>query len=78
LPVIEVNPNTLKSMDGKTLVDKYKKAKAWQKKIVSMYVRTPSNYPVVIDGDKVVDGNHRVIAAILSGKDKIKAIQIKE
>ena len=75
-----INPKNLKGWGGKNLVEVFSHAKPWQKKLVATYKKseptTPGNI-IIVDGNMVVDGHHRAMAAILADRT-IQCIDLNE
>jgi hypothetical protein len=73
-----INPNLLLTYKGDmTIKNSFKFADNDSKKLIQYYIKKQDSKPIILDGIKVIDGNHRVMAAILS-KRLISAIDLKE
>lgn len=83
LTIIEKPTKELTSFGGNDLLNIFNKhAKSYQKKYVRDFIKQIKDgkdvKPIIVDENKVVDGNHRAIAYLLSNIDKIKAIDLQE
>jgi hypothetical protein len=74
-----IDPKSLKAFPGKLALAKaFAHAEPWQKKLVAGYRKEVPTFPsgvIIVDGDTVVDGHHRAMAALLAGR-KIQAIDL--
>jgi hypothetical protein len=63
-------------INGENILDFYEdRAKPEQKKLVRKYVRKDPGGVVIMDGDRIIDGHHRIVAAILAGRS-VKYINV--
>ena len=79
LPIKPIsNPKKLLTHNGDiTVFDSRKFATDESKEIIDYYKRKPINDVIVVKGNTVLDGNHRVIGSIL-GKWNLRAIDIND
>lgn len=66
-----INPKTLKAWGGEDLATTFAHSKPWQKKLVATYKKNEPKSPkniIIVDGDMIVDGHHRAMAALLAGR----------
>lgn len=78
IDVREVDPNDLLAHHGEdSIKEAFRHAAKWQRELVDSYKEDPPEEPIVVRGDRVIDGHHRTMAAI-QGKRKIKALVFPE